>query len=70
VVELAYGVIMPAKTFTIVAGSKPAYEVKRSEDGFKVTIRQAGNSAEKVTFSSGMTRDLIRVLEELTRLAP
>ncbi|PYU36217.1 MAG: hypothetical protein DMG28_01260 [Acidobacteria bacterium] len=54
-----------ARTFTIAAGSKPIYEVEKSEDGTKVTIRYAENPEKKVEVAGSAIPDLIKVLQEL-----
>lgn len=56
---------MPEEVRTIYAGSDPVYEVVKSEDGLRVTIRSAEDHSKKVDLMSSVVGTLISVLQEL-----
>jgi hypothetical protein len=48
-----------------VAGSHEVYEVLKSVDGLKVTIREAGNHDHKIELISSVLQTLIRALQDM-----
>jgi hypothetical protein len=57
--------MVPENTYTIAAGSKELYEVVKSEDGLKVTIRYAQNPEKKIELDAGAVPELIGALQKL-----
>ncbi|MBZ5697768.1 MAG: hypothetical protein LAN18_04405 [Acidobacteriia bacterium] len=55
----------PNRIFTIAAGNRPAYEVEKSEDGLRVTIRLVEHPERSVEVAGSAVPELIRVLQEL-----
>ncbi len=55
----------PENTYVITAGSKPIYEVEKSEDGTKVTIRFAENHENKFELAASVVPELINALQKL-----
>jgi hypothetical protein len=49
----------------IYAGKDPVYEVVKSEDGLRITIRAADNHDEKVELMSSVVPILVQVLQDL-----
>jgi len=55
----------PKSIYTIAAGSREIWEVEKSEDGTKVTIRYANKPERNIEIAGGAINDLIRVLQQL-----
>lgn len=56
---------MPETIEVIKAGSREIYEVVKSEDGLKITIREAGNHDRKIELISSVLPTLIQALQKM-----
>jgi hypothetical protein len=54
-----------AEPLIITAGSRPVYEIVKSDDGLTVTIREAQNHEHKIDLISSVIPTLIRMLQKL-----
>ena len=58
---------MPEEIQVIMAGSRPLYEVVKSEDGFLITIRNAENHADKIELMSSAIGPLVQILRDIQK---